>query len=265
VIDVLVVPSSMLQLAPRTPRRVSYNPGVVSLSIKTRRVGDITIVTCIGRIVEGEESAALQRDLAEILSRDPYIILDLAGVDFIDSSGLGLVVRFLNRARSAGGGLKLCAVPARVAEVLRITNLAPIFESWPTEAEAIAAFYQPTTASAASFKFNTGILCVDKSANVLAGIRELLGQAGYGAMSADNLSDALILLQSTRPSLVVIGADLRAASNTSTATRFNKLASGLSVVELPFDFSNQDAGEAGRRLVDQVRAVMGPAGKASGA
>ena len=237
----------------------------MSLSLKSRRVGDITIVTCSGRIVEGDESAALQQNLADILSRDPYIVLDLSGVDFIDSSGLGLLVRFLNRARTANGGMRLCRVPARVAEVLRITNLAPIFESFPSDAEAIAAFYQPATGSAASFKFNTEILCVDRSPNVLAGIREVLGQAGYGAMSADNLSDALILLQATRPSLLVIGADVRAAANTSTATRFNTLANACAVVELPLDFSQQDAGEAGRRLVDQVRAAMTGAPKAPGA
>ena len=98
------------------------------LSLQSRRVGDITVVTCSGRIVEGDESATLQKHFDDLLPDDPYILLDLGGVQFIDSSGLGLLVRFLARTRTANGGLKLCAVPDTIAEVLRVTKLATIFE-----------------------------------------------------------------------------------------------------------------------------------------
>ena len=230
------------------------------LSLQSRRVGDITVVTCSGRIVEGE-SAALHQHLEDLLPYDPYIILDIGDVDFIDSSGLGLLVRFLTRTRTANGSLKLCAVPERIGEVLRITKLGTIFESHASEAEAVSAFYQPEKSAAASFRFNTDILCVEKSADVLAYIRELLCQAGYGVMTASNLPDALILLQATRPKVVVIGAELHSAIGTRTAEAFNRLADRLSVVELPADFSSHDAGEAGRQLLDQVRAIMSTGGR----
>jgi anti-anti-sigma factor len=206
--------------------------------------------------VEGEESAALQREFVDTLSIDPRVVLDLGGVDYIDSSGLGLLVRFLNRSRAASGGLKLCAVPARVVEVLRITNLAPIFESFASEAEAVAAFYQSASEAETPFRFHTSILCIDRSANVLAGMREVLGQAGYGAMSADNLPDALILMQATRPALVVIGAAIHRAAGAPGMDRFKKLLEGIAVIELPEDFASQDAGEANRKLVEQVRAAL---------
>jgi anti-sigma B factor antagonist len=227
------------------------------LSVQTRRVGDITVLKCAGRIVEGAESAELQRHLNEEIAHDPFIILDLGGVDFLDSSGLGLLVRFHTRTRAAQGHLKLCAVPPRVAEILKMTRLAAIFESYATDDAAIAASYQPASSGTTPYRFNTDILCVDKSVDVQHYVREVLAQAGYGVMTAGNLSDALILLQATRPKAVIIGADLRASRSTQTGERFNQLADGLPVVDLPGEFSHADAGEAGRRLVEQVRAVAG--------
>ena len=83
------------------------------LSVQSRRVGDITVMMCRGRIVEGSESSALQQHVG-VPSQDPCIVLNLCDVDFIDSSGLGLLVRLLTRCRAAGGDLKLCAVPGRI-------------------------------------------------------------------------------------------------------------------------------------------------------
>ena len=231
------------------------------LSLQHRRVGDITVVKCIGRIVEGAESAALKQYLDDLLRDYSDIILDLDEVQFIDSGGLGLLVRLHTRARAANGDLKLCAVPAKIGEVLRITHLSTIFESHGSEAEAISAFYQPSKSSGVPYRFDTDILCVETSADVLAYVRELLKQAGYGVTTADNLPDALTLLNATRPKMVVISADLRAATGTQTADAFQRLADARSVVELPADFSSHDAGEAGHQLLDQIRALMGPGGR----
>ena len=136
-----------------------------------------------------------------------------------------------------------------------MTRLNTIFESYESEADALAASYQRARAVGESFR-KADILCVEKSADVLAYVRELLRQAGYDAITTANLVDALTLLTATRPKLVIIGADLRSATNTRAAETFNGLADALSVIELPPDFSSQDAGEAGRQLLDQVRAIM---------
>jgi anti-sigma B factor antagonist len=229
----------------------------VSLSLQRRRVGDIVIIKCTGRIVFGEETTVLQQQVYDRVADDPYIVLNLAEVDFIDSSGLGLLVRFLNRSRFANGDLKLCAVPARIDDVLRITRLKATFDVFDSEADAIAAFYQRGKSGGTPDRFRSDILCVDKSADVLAYICELLKQAGYGVLTSDNLPDALLLLKATPPKVVVIGAELRAARDTWTADTFNSLASTLSVIELPADFSIRDAGEAGHRLLDRVRSGLG--------
>jgi anti-sigma B factor antagonist len=229
----------------------------VALTVQTRQVGEIVVITCVGRVIGGEETSILQKQVYDRLPDYPYIVLHVGGVDFIDSSGLGLLVRFLNRARFAQGDIKLCAIPPRFDEVLRITRLKATFDAYPTEEEAVAAFYQRGKSSSTPDRFRSEILCVDKSAEVLAYICEALKQAGYGVLTSDNLPDALMLLKATPPKVLVIGSALRAARGTYTADAFNKLADTMPVVELPADFSEHDAGEAGRDLLDRVRGFMG--------
>jgi anti-sigma B factor antagonist len=228
----------------------------VPLSLGNRRVGDITIVKCSGRIVEGAESDALQRHLNDLLPDDPDIVLDLGDVHFIDSSGLGLLVRFLTRTQTARGDLKLCAVPANIGEILRVTRLGTIFDAHQSAAEAVSSFYQRGKSVRAASRLNAEILCVEASTDVLAYVRELLKQAGYGVITTDNLPDALTLLGATRPKLVIIGAELRAAITGHAADTFDRLAHALSVIELSADFSRHDAGDAGQALLEQIRAVM---------
>jgi anti-sigma B factor antagonist len=232
----------------------------VPISLEHRRVGDITVVTCSGPIVEGAESIALQQLLDDRLQFGPNLLLHLGGVSFIDSGALGLLVRYTTRSRRAHGNLKLCAASSRIVEVLKVTRLERIFEAYELEADAISAFYQRASASAGSSRLHTDILCVDASVDLLAYVRELLEQAGYGILTAGNLPDALILLQATQPKLVIIGSELRVARSTRSAEKFNRLADTLSVIELPPDFSRHEAGEAGHRLLDQVRVMIGDAG-----
>jgi anti-sigma B factor antagonist len=229
----------------------------VPLSIQTRRIGDIVVMTCLGQIVEGQESTALSDALLALIPRDPRIVLNLGGVDFIDSSGLGLLVRFVVRTRVAHGHLTLCAMPAKLRTVLEITRLTCIFESFDSETAAIAACYQPAGPTGAPYQFRTDVLSVVPSHDVQHYVREVLAQAGYGVITAGNLPDALTLLQATRPRAVVISADLRALRSTPTAEAFNSLVNADTVVELETEFSSDDAGAAGQHLLDQVRDIVG--------
>ncbi|HEV3140095.1 MAG TPA: anti-sigma factor antagonist [Vicinamibacterales bacterium] len=229
----------------------------MAIAFDTRSVGDIAVVKVTGRIVEGDESTALQKHLDGLMPFGAHILLHVGRVEFLDSSGLGLLVRYLTRARNAHGNLKLCALPPPIDEVLRITRLQTVFDAHDTEEEAIAAFYQRSDLSSGSFRFRIDILCVDFSTDVQAYIRELLGQVGFGVLTAGNLPDALILLQATKPKLLIVHSDLRGAKSTQTAERFNRLADAMSVVELPDGFSRADAGQAGQRLVGKVLAAIG--------
>ena len=230
----------------------------MSLSIQSRRVGDVIVLACRGRIVEGDESAMLSQELGRLVPDDPCIVLDLSGIEFLDSSGIGLLVRLLNRTRAAHGDLKLCALPDRVRELLRITKLAGVFDAHAAESDAIAAFYREAPPASAQGRFSAEVLCVDASADVRAYVCEALRQSGYGVMTAGNLPDALALLRASRPKAVIMSAALRAARDTWTAETFNAEAGGLALIELPASFSSEDAGEAGHRLLEQIHAAMGP-------
>jgi anti-anti-sigma factor len=245
----------MLSTRPARGERILGKIPAVPLLLEHRRVGDVTVVTCRGRIVEGAESIALQQLLDDLLPYSPHLILHLGGIDFIDSSGLGLLVRCVNRTRNAHCHLAFCALSPQIVDVLEVTRLRPVFESYASEAEAITARYQRVDAGARSSHLRTDILCVDASADVQAYVRELLGRAGYDVLTASNLPDGLILLQATRTKLVIVNPDLRQARGTRSADRFNTLADTLKVIELPADFSRKNAGDAGQRLLDQVRAI----------
>jgi anti-sigma B factor antagonist len=225
------------------------------LSLESRRVGDMTVVTCRGRIVEGQESAVLQQQLDSLIPMHRHVILHLGEVPFIDSAGLGLLVRFLTRARHAGGSLAVCALSPKIGEVLKATRLQTIFHPYESEGDAISAAYEANRPIDVSF-LNANVLCVDKSADVVAYVRELLKEAGHRVLSATNLPDALILLRATRPEVVVIGAELRAAADTRAAEEFRRLADVRAVVELPVGFSRHDAGEAGQQLMSLVAASL---------
>ena len=112
----------------------------MTLTFSSRTIGDITVLKCYGNIVEGPESTALRKRVNEVLDATPAIVLDLGNVPVIDSGGLGMLVRIL--ARTGRDNLKLCGLTNRISETLRITRLAAVFDCYPSEAEAIAAFYR---------------------------------------------------------------------------------------------------------------------------
>src|SRR4029450_12132301 len=183
--------------------------GLVSLSLESRRVGDVAVVTCRGRIIDGPESVALQKQLEELIPINPHIVLHLGDVSFIDSAGLGLLVRFLTRAQNARGSLKFCGVSQKVGDVLKVTRLHSIFPYYETEADAIAAAYRVTRTKEMGFLEAT-VLCGDKFAESLGYLRELLKGAGHSVITAANLPDALILLTDTQRKVGVGGGGVRA-------------------------------------------------------
>jgi len=112
----------------------------MSLKVETRQQGDISIVSCHGRIVLGDEAAGLRDTLKQTLSSSRKIVLNLAGVTYIDSSGLGTLVGVYSSARAAGADIKLTGLSARVRDLLQITKLVTVFEVYDSESQAVAAF-----------------------------------------------------------------------------------------------------------------------------
>lgn len=90
------------------------------LSLETRDIGRVTVVRCAGRIVSGDESESLRTHVAWLLRDRKTIVLHLGEVAFVDSSGVGTMVRALTSVRQKGGDLKLCNVPEHTHKVLRM-------------------------------------------------------------------------------------------------------------------------------------------------
>jgi CheY-like chemotaxis protein len=173
----------------------------------------------------------------------------------MDSSGLGTMVRMAGVLRAAGGDLKLCQVTPEVGTVLKITNLAQLFQTYEQEEEAVEAFYRRQHGPEAAAGSGPRLLCVDYSPDVLAYLRELLGRAGFEVVSSNYVPDALILLRATHPALVVLGPNLRASAGMRET--FDKECSKLPVVELGAEFSTLHAGEAGTDLLRRIQVRLG--------
>jgi anti-sigma B factor antagonist len=112
----------------------------MALRVQTQISGDVFIFRCDGRIVYGDEGAVLRERIGNMLPATPKIVIDLNGVDYIDSGGLGILVGLLVSARNRGGELKLVSPRKRVKDLLRRTNLHTIFGVYESNDEAVAAF-----------------------------------------------------------------------------------------------------------------------------
>jgi anti-sigma B factor antagonist len=112
----------------------------MTLKMDTLLADGVTIVACTGRIVFGEESSGLRDGLKKLLETTKRIVLNLSGVTYIDSGGLGTLVGVYSSARAQGADIKLTGLGQRLRDVLAITKLATVFEVYDTEQEAIAAF-----------------------------------------------------------------------------------------------------------------------------
>jgi anti-sigma B factor antagonist len=229
----------------------------MSISLQMRRVGEVVVIACGGNIVGGSEAEELQQAIGKLLPLEPNVVLNVADVTYLDSAGVGVLVRLLHRTRGAFGDLKLCAVPRRVAEVLRITRLAGIFAVHTGEDEAIAAFYNQSKPTDARPTLGGNVLCVHDSPDVLAYIYGVLREAGYRVMQCGNVSDAAVLLKVSRPRVLVIGAGARARLNLARAGASHEANNSAAILELPADFASRDPVESSSDLLSRLRDHVG--------
>jgi len=183
------------------------------------------------------------------------IVLDLGEVGFIDSSGLGTMVRALTTTRQARGDLKLCNVPQSVRKLLEMSRLTSMFDTHESEEKAVAAFYGPGTRDEAPLPIGRSILCLDSNADVLAYLRELLRRTGYDVQTSSRISDALILMRVTRFDLVLAGPTMTPSAK--SPQNFQDACSKCPVIELGDEFSTRDAGDAAAHLLETIAARLG--------
>lgn len=115
-----------------------------NLTILTRRVGDVVIVDLNGEVTLGTTNRQLHTSVHQLVKEgNLQIILNLANVKRIDSSGLGEIVAGFSTLRAAGGSLKLINIPERVNDLMTITKLYTVFDIYETEADGVNSFDGP--------------------------------------------------------------------------------------------------------------------------
>jgi anti-sigma B factor antagonist len=112
----------------------------MALKITNREVDGVAVVALEGRIVLGEESSALRDSVKGLLGQGKKkIALNVDNVGFIDSAGLGTLVAIYHAAKSQGASLVLCHLGSKFQELLQVTRLLTVFDTYKTEADAVRA------------------------------------------------------------------------------------------------------------------------------
>jgi anti-sigma B factor antagonist len=114
---------------------------MAELNINERQAGDVTVLDMSGKITIGEGSVALRTAIRRVLEEGKRrILLNLAGVSYIDSSGIGELVSSYTAINKDGGQLKLLNLTQKLQDLLAITKLLTVFDVYENEAEALNSF-----------------------------------------------------------------------------------------------------------------------------
>jgi anti-sigma B factor antagonist len=113
------------------------------MQTKVRREGSATVVEVSGRITLGEGNVALRELVRELADKgQKYIVLNLSQLNYVDSSGIGELVKAHTTLRNQGGQLKLTNLSQRMLDLLRLTRLSSVFDVHDDEQKAIASLSQ---------------------------------------------------------------------------------------------------------------------------
>jgi len=229
------------------------------LRVESRPVGDVLVIQCGGRIVAGNEVFTLHAKVADAIEKYGDVVLQLDQVEFIDSSGLGAMMRLVQSARPKGGDLKLSGVPAKIRKVLEMTHLISQFEVYESVEEAITAAYLGSRYS----RGKTGdarprMLCVYASTDVCTFLREVLCNAGYNAMTTTTIDDAQILLKATKAKLVVISDRNQVVRGKPIRKILDEIDPAVALFVLEESFATQDPGEAAEKLLSGIGSLLAP-------
>jgi anti-sigma B factor antagonist len=114
---------------------------MAELNINQRQAGDITVLDLDGEVRIGDSSTALRSAIRNLVAAgNKKILLNLAGVKYIDSSGIGELIANYTTVNRGGGQLKLLNLTEKVQDLLVITKLLTVFDVYDDDAEALGSF-----------------------------------------------------------------------------------------------------------------------------
>jgi anti-sigma B factor antagonist len=114
---------------------------MAELNINERQAGDVTVLDMSGKVTIGEGSVALRTAIRRLLEEGKKrILLNLAQISYVDSSGIGELVSSYTAINKEGGQLKLLNLTQKIQDLLTITKLLTVFDVYDSEADALNSF-----------------------------------------------------------------------------------------------------------------------------
>lgn len=111
------------------------------MELKQFDKGNVTVIQLEGKLMGGPDATQLHESLHKLINADiKNVVIDLKGVDWINSSGLGILISGLTTVRNSGGNLCLAHASEKIKNILNITKLSSVFSSYDKIDEAIASF-----------------------------------------------------------------------------------------------------------------------------
>ena len=111
------------------------------MKLSSKEVDGVTVIELQGSVLGGPDATTLNEMLHSLTEkRKKKIVVDLSGVESMNSSGLSMLITGLTTMKNAGGDLKIAAASKKIESLLMITKLSTVFELFPTVRKAIASF-----------------------------------------------------------------------------------------------------------------------------
>ena len=225
----------------------------MSLQIDRSSYGSISIVRCAGVIAVGDSLGKLEESLRSALNESNRLVLDLKGVDRIDSTGMGLLVRFLSHSRNKAGDLRLCSPSQFVRKLLSATKLDSVFLIHTSDYNAIASFFVRRAPGEERREFAATVLFLDESDDLCAFARSVLGQHGYDVLTTSHVPDAQLLAQAAQPTVILLGRHATEMGSEAVASALRAAAPAAVTVTLPADFGQSYANHGAAALLNAIR------------
>jgi anti-sigma B factor antagonist len=120
----------------------SQERSIMDLRIEERPIGRVTVLDLVGKLTSDHGATRIKDKVNSLIAQGrTQIVLNLGDVPYIDSGGLGQLVASYGSVKKAGGSLKLLNVNSRNHDLLSITHLVTIFDSFDSESEAVQSFH----------------------------------------------------------------------------------------------------------------------------
>jgi anti-anti-sigma factor len=216
------------------------------------RKQDVAILRCAGSIVVGDDTDYFHRAMADAAVAAHGIVVDLEKVKFVDSSGLGSLIRACNVQAVQHRPVAYLKPSRRVLELIKMTGVDRVLKVFDDEGAAMQ-HAGASRAAVAAGGTGTAILCVEPDPPMQACLTALLEAGGFKVTAVRSAYDARMLGTSAARELVVLGPGL---SDSAKAAARSTLSKVKHFVDVPQEFVAEQSEEAMRKLVQDVTAAL---------